>query len=217
MNIVPIKPAYLSPEELYYSLQTMAILEIIMLPPEAAWLRLVKKHPSRKAYFIDDVSGNIVDIWFEAIGVFIKGFDHENEWNQFAADKWDETFFQKTYQDIPKQFFENYKDDKEKLYEMTFCMWYDAKENCWKQNANLEKNTDYEERDGGKDFLLSYIYTSAEEWIDWANYYYKKNFDLKVVKKIYDGQTITTQDIAALNPERDTKEAFKEILALKNS
>ena len=190
---------------------------IIMLPPEAAWLRLVKKHPSRKAYFIDDVSGNIVDIWFEAIGVFIKGFDHENEWNQFAADKWDETFFQKTYQDIPKQFFENYKDDKEKLYEMTFCMWYDAKENCWKQNANLEKNTDYEERDGGKDFLLSYIYTSAEEWIDWANYYYKKNFDLKVVKKIYDGQTITTQDIAALNPERDTKEAFKEILALKNS
>ena len=29
----------------------------------------------------------------------------------------------------------NYNDDKEKLYEMTFCMWYDAKENGTNQKA----------------------------------------------------------------------------------
>ena len=215
MNIVPIKPTYLSPEELYHALQTMAILEIIMLSPKDAWLRLVNKHPSKKAYFIDNGAGDTLDIWFEEVGVFIKGFDHEDEWNQFGADKWDETFFQKTYQDIPKQFFKNYNDDKEKLYEMTFCMWYDAKENGWKQNANLE-NTDNETRDGGKDFLLGYICTNAEEWIDWAKYYYEKNFDLKVVKKIYDGKTITIEDMIALNPERNTEEICKELLIFKN-
>ena len=114
-----------------------------------------------------------------------------------------------------KLFFKNYNDDKEKLYEMTFCMWYDAKENGWKQNANLE-NTDYEQRDGGKDFLLGYICTNAEEWIDWAKYYYEKNFDLKVVKKIYDGKTITIEDMIALNPERNTEEICKELLIFKN-
>ena len=47
-------------------------------------------------------------------------------------------------------------------------------------------------------------------------YYYEKNFDLKVVKKIYDGKTITIEDMIALNPERNTEEICKELLIFKN-
>ena len=82
-DIIAITTEYLSPKELAYRLRCMAVLDIIMNSEEDAWLRLVKKYSSEKeAYQISNGSGDEMDIFFEENGVFIRGFDHDNNLNQ---------------------------------------------------------------------------------------------------------------------------------------
>ena len=210
MNVVSITPEYLSPQELYCSLKAMAILEIIMVPQQKAYLRVIKKHTSKKAYFIDNGAGDTVDILFDDRGILIKGFDHEIKLNQFGADKWNEDYFKNIYANIPQCFFNIY-DNKEELYYMTFCMWYDNKVKCWKQNV-LENFKQY---DNGQDFLLSYIHTNARQWIEWAKYYFNMDINCEVVEKVYRGEQIIAYDVIALNPECDVKQVLQEILDLE--
>lgn len=210
MNIISITPNYLSPQQLYCSLKAMAILEIILIPQQKSFLRVVKKYPSKKAYFINNGAGNTVDILFEDIGVLIKGFDHESKLNQFGADEWNENFFRDTYANIPRSFFYIY-ENKEELYYMTFCMWYDNKMQCWKQNI-LESLKEY---DNGKDFLLSYICINAQQWIEWAKYYFDMDINCEVVEKVYRNEQITINDIVAFNPKCDVKQVLQEIFDLE--
>ena len=210
MNVVAIQPDYISPKELYHYLKAMATLEIMITPQKKEYLRVVKKYPFRKAYSIDNGAGDTLDILFEKIGVFIKGFDHENVFNQFGADKWNENFFNEIYANVPNCFLDTYKMDnkKEELYYMTFCMWYDNQQECWKQNI-------VKENDGGQDFLLGYVHTNAQEWIEWAKDYYDMDINDKVVEKVYQGEQMTTKDILLLNPKRNVEEALKEIIELE--
>ena len=57
-------------------------------------------------------------------------------------------------------------EDEDSLMEMTFCMWYDNQTGKWNQ-------TIVEGDDGGKDFILSYICSNADQWIEWAEDYYE--------------------------------------------
>ena len=207
-NIIAVTAEYLSPQELSHQLKCMAVLDIIMNSEEDAWLRRVQKYSSEgEAYCFSNGSGDEMDIFFEENGVFIRGFDHENDLNQFGADEWDDSFFAETYAGIPENFLEIYEDGEQKEY-MTFCMWYDYGAACWRQNIT-------EGDDGGKDFLLSCICKNAEEWAEWAEYYYEADIDLEVVRKVYSGGKLTAEDIKRLNEERDAKEALSEIEAVQ--
>lgn len=201
-------PVYLMPEKLASCLRAMAVLDIIMVPEEDSWLRLVGRYNSL-GYRLDNGSGDELDILFEENGIFIKGFDHEDELNQFAADKWDETFFKETYAGIPQNFLDIYKD-KDRLHSMTFCMWYDFNARCWKQNVT-------EGMDGGMDYLLSFICESAGEWEEWGKDYYNEEINCKVVEKVYAGQVLTAEDICMLLPGRNAENALEEIAALDSS
>ncbi len=184
------------------------VLDIIMVPEENSWLRLVERYASG-GYKLANGGGDEMDVLFEENGVFIKGFDHENELNQFAADEWDETFFKETYAGVPKNFLDIYKDD-ECLHSMTFCMWYSFSTGCWMQNTT-------EGMDGGKDYLLGFICENAVQWAEWGEYYYGEDINCKVVEKVYAGQALTTDDICLLLPERDAEDALEEIAALNLS
>ena len=201
-------PVYLTPEKLASCLKAMAVLDIIMVPEENSWLRLVERYASG-GYKLANGGGDEMDVLFEENGVFIKGFDHENELNQFAADEWDETFFKETYAGVPKNFLDIYKDD-ECLHSMTFCMWYSFSTGCWMQNTT-------EGMDGGKDYLLGFICDNAVQWAEWGEYYYGEDINCKVVEKVYAGQALTTDDICLLLPERDAEDALEEIAALNLS
>ncbi len=196
---------YLTPEKLASCLKAMAVLDIIMVPEEDSWLRLISRYDSG-GYRIDNGSGDGIDILFEENGVFIKGFDHEDELNQFAADEWDETFFQETYAGVPKNFLDIYKDD-ESLHSMTFCMWYSFDSGCWLQNIT-------EGMDGGKDYLLGFICENAVQWTEWGEDYYGEEINCKVVEKVYAGQALAAEDIHLLLPERNAGDALEEIAAL---
>lgn len=206
-NIIAVTTEYLSPQDLSQQLKCMAVLDIIMNSREDAWLRRVQKYSSeREAYSFSNGSGDEMDIFFEENGVFIRGFDHENDLNQFGADEWDDGFFAETYAGVPENFLEIYKDGEQKEY-MTFCMWYDYALECWKQNAT-------EGNDGGKDFLLGCICKNAEEWAEWAKDYYETDIDLEAADKVYSGGKLTAEDIRRLNPERDAEMALAEIQAV---
>ena len=145
-NMIAATPEYISPQELSHRLKSMSILNIVMSKKEEAWLRLVRRLPSEEeSYNINNGGGDEMDIFFEENGVFIRGFDHENELSPFAADEWDEGFFSAIYEGVPQNFLDRYEDEEERE-SVTFCMWYDYEAKCWKQNI-VEGN------DGGKDYL----------------------------------------------------------------
>lgn len=183
----------------------MAILDIAMLPEEECWLRLVQKTPGEDFYHIENGGGDELDIFFSDAGVWVKGFDHENELNQFASEEWDEVFFQKTFSGVPQEFLDCYEE--EALQTMTFCMWYDPRGACWKQNVTLGN-------DGGKSYLLGFVCQDPSQWIEWARAYYEREFDREIVEKVYCGAALTAADIHRLNAERDARAALQEINTL---
>lgn len=202
-NIIATTPEFTSPKELLNQLKSMAILDIIMNSKKEAYLRQVRKNLSvGEAYCFRNGAGDEMDIFFQENGVFIRGFDHEDDLNQFSADEWDESFFAETYAGVPENFLRVY--EKEQKETMTFCMWYDYAMSCWKQNIT-------EEDDGGKDFLLDCICKNAEEWMEWAKYYYRAEINPKILEKVYGGGKLTAEDITRMNPQRDAEEALDEI------
>ena len=199
---------YITKRELDIYLKAMTILDILMVSEEEAWLRLTSFHKQANAYtyVLDNGSGDELMAMFTEKGVLIKGFDHENELNQYAADELDNKFIEHTYNELPEEFFELLdKDDRDNT---TFCMWCIDDTDMWMQNE-IEGN------DGGKDFLLSYICKNSKEWSNWAKDYYDAEIARNVVDKVYSDEELTEEDVAKLNPERDAKEVFAEIECLK--
>lgn len=76
---------------LEHCLKSAALLDI--------WLRLTICNISNDefTYMIDNGSEATLTIWFTQSGVMIKGFDHENSLNQFAADEWKDNDGGKAY------------------------------------------------------------------------------------------------------------------------
>ncbi|MBQ8195364.1 MAG: hypothetical protein IJZ47_08345 [Oscillospiraceae bacterium] len=197
---------YVTPEIVERSLKAMAKLDIILIPKKTAFLRTVvyiNDSDSRRAV-VDNGSGDNLLALFTESGAMLKGFDHESELNQFAADEWDNGFFQRVYAGAPKALSSLLSEDD--IDNTTFCMWCCNGSSVWEQN---EVSAD--DDDGGRDFLLGYVHQTAESWCDWAKYYYEQEYDISIVEKIYSGSDITAEDMLKLNPKCNTDEAVNEI------
>ncbi len=195
---------YLAKKELEKYLKAMTILDIVMASKEEAWLRLISFHKQEKAcaYVLDNGSGDNLVVMFAPNGVLMKGFDHENDLNQFAVDEWDNAFFDRIYAGLPEELAELLaEDDRDST---TFCMWCMDDTDIWTQNETKGN-------DGGKSFLLRYIHKTPEEWIDWAKDYYETEIAQEVVHKVYNEKNLTEEDVVKLNSERDPKEVFAEL------
>ena len=199
---------YLNKNELLNKLEKMAILDIIMQSKEDAWLRLINAScfEDGKKFVIANGSGDELTVYITDNGVYIRGFDHESERNQFAEDEVDDFFFEKIYKNAPEEFL-TLLEDEEKI-ETTFCMWNLDETDEWQENE-IDLDTEY--GDGGIDFLLGYICTNAEQWCDWAKDYYEEEFDIEVVNRIYEGNAVTAEDIEGLKPDRDAEEVLNEM------
>ncbi|MEK4425015.1 hypothetical protein [Solibacillus sp. FSL K6-1523] len=175
-----------------------------------AWLRLINCYAIEEGckYVIDNGSGDNLIVFITKNGVFMKGFDHENELNQFAADEWDDAFFECVYDNIPFEFLDLVGNVDERD-ETTFCMWYINGNDEWQQNEILGN-------DGGKEYLLQYIMKSANEWCNWAKYYYETNIEVDVVKALYNGEPITQTIIKKINPKTGPMEVLQEIYEMNN-
>lgn len=197
---------YITSEMIEHSLKAMAVLDIILIPSQKAWLRTVaysKEADHRKAV-VDNGSGDSLIALFSDNGTLLKGFDHESELNQFAAEEWDNAFFERVYAGVPKSLRALLSDDD--IDNTTFCIWCCDGSDVWEQNEEPAPDDD----DGGKDFLLGYVHQTAESWCDWAKYYYEREFDVSAVEKIYSGE-VTAEDILKINPQCNIQEALSEI------
>ncbi len=197
---------YVTPEIVERSLKAMAKLDIILVPKKTAFLRTVvySNDPDSRRAVVDNGSGDNLLALFTESGAMLKGFDHESELNQFAADEWDNGFFQRVYAGAPKSLSSLLSEDD--IDNTTFCMWCCNGSSVWEQN---EVSAD--DDDGGRDFLLGYVHQTAESWCDWAKYYYEQEYDISIVEKIYSGSDITAEYMLKLNPKCNTDEAVNEI------
>lgn len=193
---------YLSLTELKRSLKAMLTLEIILEPKK--WLRLNRffQEEVYHKFFIDDDNGNSLTIVIAMDRALIKGFEADNELNQFEAAEWDPTVIQRIYKGAPKDLLNDNERD-----ETTFCIWYSAYTDTWTQNE-IDGN------DGGSARLLSRIYSTPEAWSEWASGYYHLSPNMDAVRDIYSGKAVTADTILSLNPDRDAAEALQEIEAL---
>ncbi len=201
---------YITRTDLKKFLNAMAVLDVVMQAKEQAWLRRVNVSSIGKApaFVLDNGSGDELVVIFTENGALIKGFDHESEYNQFAADEWDDAFFEYTFSGLPEEFAELLDEDSRD--NTTFCMWCMDDTDMWVQNEQ-EINDEDEDDDAGKDFLLGFIRRTPEEWCDWAKDYYETEIASDVVKKVYNGEPLTEEDVVKLNPERNAKDVFAEL------
>ncbi len=198
---------YITSEMVERSLKAMAVLDIILIPKRSAWLRTVSyaKQADHRRAVVDNGSGDSLIALFSDSGTLLKGFDHESELNQFAADEWDSSFFERTYMGAPEALKSLLSEDD--IDNTTLCMWCCDGSDVWEQN---EEPAADDEADGGRDFLLGYVHQTAESWCDWAKYYYEREFDVSAVEKIYSGE-VTAEDILKIDPKCNTDEALSEI------
>ncbi len=201
---------YITRTDLKKYLNAMAVLDVVMQAKEQAWLRRVNVSSIGKApaFVLDNGSGDELVVIFTENGALIKGFDHESEYNQFAADEWDDAFFEYTFSGLPEEFADLLDEDSRD--NTTFCMWCMDDSDMWVQNEQ-EINDEDEDDDAGKDFLLGFIRRTPEEWCDWAKDYYETEIASDVVKKVYNGEPLTEEDVVKLNPKRNAKDVFAEI------
>lgn len=197
---------YIDKDKLRRSLKALNILDVIAAPPEDDWLRIINSGVSEDNtawYIIDNGSGDELMVLFGEIGVFIKGFDHENDLNQFAADEWDAAFFEHMFSGLPKEMLDLLTEDERD--NTTFCMWYLDESGEWNQN-------EADGNDGGKNYLLGYIHQSAKSFYDWAVEYYDREFDYNIIQKLFETGSLPPEEILILNPECNPQRVLNEVI-----
>ena len=198
---------YLNPEELKKYLDIFLFVDAALIPaPEDAWLRLISSEISENDalwYLFHNGGGDEMQICFSENAVMIKGFDHENELNQFARDLPDADFFPHLYRGVPEELLGLFTEDE--LETATFFMWYLNDTGQWYQN-------EFPDNDGGKACLLGYIAQSAEEFLEWAQEYYEgAPVDAETIQKLYTSGTFTREDALKLNPECNPDSILAEL------
>jgi hypothetical protein len=92
----------------------------------------------------------------------------------------------------------------------TFCIWKNFLDNNWSWGNKIEY---YDETvlDGTEDLLFIFDCDPLTYW-EWAEDYYEQDIDFELIKKIYQGEQITTELVELLNPDLDDFEKLQEEL-----
>lgn len=154
---------------------------------------------------IDNGAGDHLILLFSHEGCIIKGFDHESELSPHAQDEY--KVWQGIYDDVPKELLSLLEDDAIEKDDVTFCIWRKNSDSSWHKG----KVEIPEGESDGSDFLLSCIFYTPEDFVEFATDYFELAPSLDVVKEIYDDFPITEEMIHLLNPNCDVKEVLQEL------
>lgn len=203
--------------ELKNYLLCQAALDITMLPEEKSWLRITSYFPNYlegvDMFHIDNGASDHLYILFSTTGIIIKGFDHESILSPYANE--DEIITPGIYDTTPPELLALLDTHTEKD-DVTFCVWYDLNNSTWRKGI-ITVPEGYKDGDDGEGFLLGYIFTTPDDWLDWAQHYYgdkNKDIDITVVKKYYRKQIITHEDILSMNTNADVEYVFSKLMKL---
>lgn len=179
--------------------------------------------------------GDQMLIVFSENGSCINGFAHESEMNGwknvpikekrsfidklFSSKKEIKTELTQVIQngildELPKVFNEFIFGEPVKSIGTTFCIWQTNTENGW-QIGKIDFPKD-KYKDGSSDLLLL-LDGNPLTFKNWAEEYYEETFEenelkLELVKKVFNGQTITKELVNEINPELNDFEQLKSNL-----
>lgn len=210
----------LQQETILTLLRRQAILDIIVIPEQKAWLRLVTYHYDQDTrchrFKIDNGAGDDLYAIFSPQGAILKGFAHESCLSPYQDG--DTQIANAIYAGMPAALLQQLDEDTEKN-DVTFCLWQLPGETVWHQNkvplptACLE-DVSTADVDGGQSFLLSYIFADAEEWYQWASIYYELQEEAwDAASLLYETDEITRSMVEDINPERDYDIILDECIA----
>ena len=169
------------------NLEALYVLDNALTDPANDYLRLVRKTESdtETRYVVDNGGGDTMDVVFTQNAIVIKGFDHENSLNQFAAEEWDQKLIDRMYEGMPSELTELFPEE-ERDYS-TFVIWYDG----------IPHQIITEGNDGGQ-WLLRHACNTYEEFRDFAEGYYSESFDETLLKKLYENGTLSEAELSEL-------------------
>jgi hypothetical protein len=198
------------PAELKHLLKIHAALDIIFC--EEDWLRYHmfdnQWDKNISLATIDNGAGDVLFIIFTEAGIIMKGFDHESFLSPHAREEFE--VYPGIYDQTPHSLLKYLEDEPLEKEEVTFCIWRETGASSWEMGDVHIPNGE----DDGSEFLLGAIYTTADEYIEWAECYYEQTIQKEIVKQIYSELPINEEMINCLNPERDAQNALKEISQL---
>lgn len=191
-------------------LKKQAILDIMIIPEQEAWRRLVRYHRDTDkqcdVFKLDNGSGDHLYAIFSAQGAILKGFDHESCLSPYQNEE--DQPVQGIYDQVPPQLLALLDGTTEKD-EATFCLWQLSGHTGWQRSQIILPDACWqaeEQRpdDGGQALLLSYIFANAEEWYQWASIYYELSEEAwDAAELLYENSEITSSMVSDLNPDRD--------------
>jgi len=196
------------PRTLESAWKSCAILDIIFCEEaayrtfdyQAAW--------SEKARVgrYDNGGGDHMIVFFTGTSAILKGFAHESPVSPHAREEYE--VWPGMYDKVPGALFEFLEDDSVEHEEVTFCVWYAS--GSWKTGKVVFPGGE----DDGSSFLLEAIHVTPDDHAEWARYNYECVIDMPTVRAVYDGEPITADMIALLNPQRNVIQALEEIQAM---
>ena len=165
---------YMDWDNMHSSLEALYVLDNALTEPEDEDIRLVRKYEDRETvkYIVDNGVGDILTVIFSETAVLVKGFAHENNLNQYAADEWNQSIIDKMYYGLDEKLKKLFTDDEMK--ETTFFIWYDGEVHQNKIDDN----------DGGR-WLLGYAFNTYERFKEFATDYYDIEFDNDLLRQLY--------------------------------
>lgn len=193
-------------------LKILASLNIVLCP-EDEWLRYHSFVPEWDENIsmakIDNGAGDHLFILFSPQGILMKGFDHESELSPHARDEFE--IWPGIYEEVPISLSHLLEDESIDKEDVTFCIWRETKDSEWRMGT-VEIPEGAED---GSSFLLGTIYQTAEDFVEFAEGYFEMTLSLDIVKKIYEGDTLTADMIRMLNHDCDADKVLQELGTLR--
>ena len=189
-------------------LKNQAILDIIVVPEHESWRRLVSyqndsEHDCER-FKITTADGDHLYVLFTKKGVLLKGFDHDSYLSPFQNKQ--KSHAKVIYEQVPPELLHPLIEEED-LENVTFCLWKSKDETEWNKNKpvlNIQCQSEADELDDGEKHLLSYIFSNAEDWFDWASIYYELEEEAwDAAERLYESGEVTRPMVMDLNPDRD--------------
>ena len=205
-----------SPNDLLQRLIAYAKIDRIMNPDSDDCMVRVYHYdkdwvPGGHFLKIDDSGGDHYHVLFSPDGCIVKGFDHESDLSPYNYNDEDEPMLnviaEHDFYDGAPVALSCLLDDPALEKELaTFCAWQAAGDSQW-HCAESEIPADWS--DGIETFL--FYAQDPEEYRHWFEAYYETKVDLKIIRDIADGKSVTAEMARSLNPEGDVDLIMKEL------
>jgi hypothetical protein len=194
--------------------QAVAMLDAILMPEWEDRYYLFSADWNGSGWELAQMRNGSGDDYFIAFtpeGAFIKGFAHESAMSPWAFQP--PHLWPGLTETVPAEFAECVHEPAFSMEMTTFCLWRRNHDPAWQTGPITYPDVPY--ADGAGDLLHLLVDRRPAAYQAWAQDYYERPVDLTAVTRIYDLQPLTSQLVAALNPDRTLEQLASEQIGVR--